>query len=594
MATAQASSDAAAMAAAPLIASDIGIGSVEIDASDVVRLVLQFLKEHGLSSSAAELERESGVLVNAVEAKGRLVGDVRSGRWDAVLPALASVELPAEAAAAVHEHACYELCDAGEGDVARELLRHKTLQKLRGAEPERFLRLERAVGRAAATGGYGGEAPWPGRGASARGGRGRRRRRRRRRRAGPPREFVGYGPALAGALRRPARLRRPPSASSGDARRRSLKSEERPPKRAAGAVRLGAGSKPLCCAFAPDGSALITGSSDGFVELWDPASCRLRTDLPYQRDDELLMHDAPVLALAPSLDGTALASGDRDGCLKVWRLATGQCAQVPQGAAAGRGAGRKQAETSGKRPREEPSKSGTSHPFPAQVSAVAWSRDGSQLLTASSDGAVRSHGLKSGRTLQQFRGHGGSVSAVAYLRSSGEASDAVVSGSADGTVRVWDPRSAETVSTFSPPKALATLERRAVADKERAVVAVLQQPGSESKFFVVDKSPTAVLADLRTGVAVAAFSSRDEPAKPPSEAARSGSPAATVAAALSRPRGDASPRRGQGPAASTSERRARPRCPIDDAKDVVGLAVHPHRNVVASFGDGDKLLLWKS
>ena len=106
---AQASSDAAAMAAPPLIASDIGIGSVEIDASDVVRLVLQFLREHGLSSSAAELERESGVLVNAVEAKGRLVGDVKAGRWDAVLPALASVELPAEAAAAVHEHACYEL-----------------------------------------------------------------------------------------------------------------------------------------------------------------------------------------------------------------------------------------------------------------------------------------------------------------------------------------------------------------------------------------------------------------------------------------------------------------------------------------------------
>ncbi|KAH8072433.1 hypothetical protein JL721_3708 [Aureococcus anophagefferens] len=207
------------------------------------------------------------------------------------------------------------------------------------------------------------------------------------------------------------------------------------------------------------------------------------------------MHDAPVLALAPSLDGTALASGDRDGCLKLRR----------------------------------------------------------------------------------------------------KASDAVVSGSADGTVRVWDPRSAETVSTFSPPKALAKLERRAVADKERAVVAVLQQPGSESKFFVVDKSPTAVLADLRTGVAVAAFSSRDEPAKPPSEAARSGSPAATA--------GGAEP-----PRATTRclgedkvlycfhvQSAALDRCcPIDDAKDVVGLAVHPHRNVVASFGDGDKLLLWKS
>ena len=571
-----ASIDAASDATAPpLIASDIGIGSVEIDASDVVRLVLQFLREHGLSSSAAELERESGVLVNAVEAKGRLVGDVRSGNWDAALPALASVELPYEAAAAVHEHACYELCESGEGDVARELLRHKTLQKLRGAEPERFLRLERAVGRAAATGGYGGEAPWP---------RGETRESRRAAVADDVAGAVGavapgrlvslLGMALrwqahCGELRGSGGRRVDVfRGDAGDPLSRKSE-EERPPKRAAGAVRLGAGSKPLCCAFAPDGSALITGSSDGFVELWDPASCRLRTDLQYQRDDELLMHDAPVLALAPSLDGTALASGDRDGCLKVWRLATGQCAR--------------------KFPKAQQQ----------AVTAVAWSRDGSQLLTASSDGAVRSHGLKSGRTLQQFRGHGGSVSAVAYLRSSGEASDAVVSGSADGTVRVWDPRSAETVSTFSPPKALAKLERRAVADKERAVVAVLQQPGSESKFFVVDKSPTAVLADLRTGVAVAAFSSRDEPAKPPSEAAHAlRKPGCDfVAAALSRPRGDYLYCLGEDKVLycfhvqSAALDRC---CPIDDAKDVVGLAVHPHRNVVASFGDGDKLLLWKS
>ena len=72
------------------------------------------------------------------------------------------------------------------------------------------------------------------------------------------------------------------------------------------------------------------------------------------------------------------------------------------------------------------------------VSAIAWSRDGSTLLSAGADGAVRTHGLKSGRQLQHFRGHSSFVNAVAFL-----ALDVAVSVSADGTARVWDARSAE-------------------------------------------------------------------------------------------------------------------------------------------------------
>ena len=68
----------------------------------------------------------------------------------------------------------------------------------------------------------------------------------------------------------------------------------------AGSIRFGADSRALACAFLPDGSALCTGSSDGFVEVWDTVTCRLRTDLAYQAQDELMMHDDPVLALAPS------------------------------------------------------------------------------------------------------------------------------------------------------------------------------------------------------------------------------------------------------------------------------------------------------
>ena len=38
-------------------------------------------------------------------------------------------------------------------------------------------------------------------------------------------------------------------------------------------------------------------------------------------------------------------------------------------------------------------------------SAVEFTRDGSQLLTSSYDQTLRIHGLKSGRTLKEFRGH---------------------------------------------------------------------------------------------------------------------------------------------------------------------------------------------
>ena len=36
---------------------EVGLGTVEIDNADVVRLVLQYLREAGLTSAAAELER---------------------------------------------------------------------------------------------------------------------------------------------------------------------------------------------------------------------------------------------------------------------------------------------------------------------------------------------------------------------------------------------------------------------------------------------------------------------------------------------------------------------------------------------------------
>jgi WD40 repeat-containing protein SMU1 len=66
---------------------------MEIESQDVIRLILQFLKESNLSESMKTLQKESGVVLNTVDNVDKFVGDIRSGKWDLVLAESSNLKL---------------------------------------------------------------------------------------------------------------------------------------------------------------------------------------------------------------------------------------------------------------------------------------------------------------------------------------------------------------------------------------------------------------------------------------------------------------------------------------------------------------------
>jgi WD40 repeat-containing protein SMU1 len=146
------------------------------------------------------------------------------------------------------------------------------------------------------------------------------------------------------------------------------------PKREAGHIKFNPESHPETVLFSPDNLSLATGSVDGFIEIWDYDTCRLKRDLEYQAKEELMMHeDEPIICSGFNREGELLATGGRDGKVKVWKVSTGVCLRKFT-----------KAHSQG-------------------VTCLCFSRDSSHLLTGSFDNLARVHGLKSGKILKEFR-----------------------------------------------------------------------------------------------------------------------------------------------------------------------------------------------
>jgi WD40 repeat protein len=152
-------------------------------------------------------------------------------------------------------------------------------------------------------------------------------------------------------------------------------------------------------AFSPDGKLLASGgySAHPTAQIWDARTGKRR---------HVLKHTGYVLAERFSPDGGSLVTSSQDGAAYVWDVATGQRQLLLVGGPGAAGA----------------------------VNASAFSPEGTEIATASDNRLGTIYYSRDGRLFASLAGHQNAVTSIDF-DSSGRT---VVTGSSDGTARLWD------------------------------------------------------------------------------------------------------------------------------------------------------------
>lgn len=100
-----------------------------IQGQDVVRLVMQFCKENGLSKTFNSLREETDVKTNFVRNVESLQKAFRAGNWDEVLLEVNDMILPRGLLMDIFELIIFELCEAEEYDLCRHIVKDVLVQK---------------------------------------------------------------------------------------------------------------------------------------------------------------------------------------------------------------------------------------------------------------------------------------------------------------------------------------------------------------------------------------------------------------------------------------------------------------------------------
>ncbi|KAJ8331878.1 60S ribosomal subunit assembly or modification protein [Batrachochytrium dendrobatidis] len=154
-----------------------------------------------------------------------------------------------------------------------------------------------------------------------------------------------------------------------------------------------------------DQTIAASGGGDDRSYLW-----RMDTG---EKVYNLATHSDSVIAISFSNDGLYVASGGMDGKVFVFRVSDGHLEQELDG--------------------------------PPEINWLNWHPKGNVILVGGDDGSVWMWRIPSGKCMSVMYGHSGSVTCGQFTPDG----KSIVTGSADGTIIVWDPKTSTSLCRFT-------------------------------------------------------------------------------------------------------------------------------------------------